>query len=156
MRRIEALIDEDLAGWAGLRLPLAAALAVPFDILDEALADVRYLAWARADRDYRRTFVPHVVWRTTHAVPRPIVVAAMIGAARWLIHPLHSRQPLRFRTEAMVNCPEGVPCYGRVTGFFINYTPDAAVEFDRGGVPQAQWRQAVKPGRALVRLPPLE
>jgi hypothetical protein len=150
IRRLDELREGSLEHYASLRVALAQALDIPLAELDRAADDSKYILWARQDRDYRQDFVPHVIWKTYLTVPSPITIAGMIGASRMLRYEPSTQQPMMFSVEAAENCPEGVPCYGRVTGFYVNYSPDCAVEFDRLGEPVATLARAVRPGQAEV------
>jgi hypothetical protein len=148
IRRLAELRGGSLEHYASLRVGLAQALAIPLAELDRAADDSKYILWARQDRDYRQDFVPHVIWKTYLTVPSPITIAGMIGVSRMLRYEPSTQQPMMFSVEAAEDCPEGVPCYGTVTGFYVNYSPDCAVEFDRLGEPVATLAKAVRPGHA--------
>ena len=58
-------------------------------------------------------------YRLDPVTPSPL--AALLSAGG--LGPAAFARRCGYPNEAMANCPEAVPCYGRVTGFFINYTP---------------------------------
>jgi hypothetical protein len=152
VRRIEALSDGDLHDFESLKLLLAKGLDLDIADLETAAADTRYIKWAREDRAYRRGFEPHVIWKTALTIPRPIAIAGVIGASRMLKFIPATGHALKISAEALANCPDGVPCYGRVTGFYVNYSPDRAVEFNREGEPLSVLDAAVRPGHAITRV----
>ncbi len=152
VRRLEALANGDLSNFESLKISLAEALGIDLDQLVAAATDTRYIQWARQDRAYRREFEPHVIWKTTLTRPSPITIAGMIGASRGLKYLPSNKHPLKISVEAVANCPRGVPCYGQVTGFYVNYSPDQAVEFDREGEALSVLDTAVRPGYATARI----
>ena len=115
-------------------------------MLDAAVADTRYVLWARDDRQYRRDFKPHVIWDTEFQIPRPIAIAGMVGANRLLYYYPDSPRPQDWSAQAVANRPRGIPCYGVVDGFWVNYSPDCAVSFTNEGVPEEVFGQAVRSG----------
>lgn len=152
VRRIAALVKGDLKPYTNLRGPLAEGLDVDVSVLDAAVADTRYVLWARYDRQYRRDFRPHVVWDTELRIPQPTTIAGMVGANRMLYHYPVSTRPQDWSEEAVATRPRGIPCYGRVRGFWVNYSPDCAVHFNNEGVPGEVFGQAVRPGVSVVRV----
>ena len=146
MRRLEAFVAGELKLYNSLKESLTRGLAVEEMSLDEAVADTRYVLWARADRMYRREFNPHVVWDTTLSIPSPITVAGLIDARRGLFWFPGAIDPARISDEASSTRPEGVACYGRVIGFYVNYSPDCAVRFNQLGEPIEVSACAVRPG----------
>lgn len=57
-----------------------------------------------------------------------------------------------FVAYCQAQAPEGVPLYGPVTGFIINYTPDEAVRYDLEGQTLETRDAAVRVSSAFVRL----
>ena len=152
IRRLEELLAGNLKLYNTRRSVLAVALEVSETELDDVVADTRYVLWARNDRAYRAEFRPHVVWATTKSVPSPITIAAMINAHRQLFWYPSPGNPSQISGEAVLAAPRGVPCYGFVVGFHVNYTPDNAVSFDLDGTPVAVLDTAVRPGRARASI----
>ena len=152
VRRLSALIAGDLKHINTLREPLTNGLAIDQAVLDKSIEDTRHVLWARDDRDYRINFALHVVWKTALSTPSPITVAAISGARSHLlwypsgIDPAHVSEAVR---EIM---PDGVPCYGKVTGYYVNYSPDCAVHFNPHGEPLEVLSHAVRPGATRVRM----
>ena len=146
IRRLDSLLAGDLKKYKNIKGPLAKALEVEESVLDQVVADTRYVFWARDDRAYRRDFRPHVVWNTEFRIPRPIAIAGVVGANRLLYYYPVSPRPQDWSEEAVENRPRGIPCYGLVFGFWVNYSPDCSVEFTEDGEPESVFGQAVRPG----------
>lgn len=146
IRRIEALLAGDLKQAPKLAEGLAKGMAVEEAVVQEAIEDTRYVSWARDDRAYRAGFRPHVIWETALSIPSPIVIAGMVNARRGLFwYPQNPDAPA-ISEDALAAMPEGVVCYGRVVGFYVNYSPDCAVRFDRQGEPLEALDRAIRPG----------
>ena len=152
IRRLEELAAGELQHYPALRAGLAAALEIEPVRLDAAVADTSYLLWARDDRSYRDNFRPHVIWATTSSIPSPITIAGLVNASGRLFWYPPTITPSCISDEAALALPEGVPCYGQVIGFHVNYTPDNAVSFDRAGNPLAVLDAVVRPGRARATI----
>ena len=148
IRRIEALLAGQLGKAGPVSEKLAEGLAVDPKIVDIAASDTRYVLWARDDRNYRRDFAPHVVWETEQSRPSPITIAGMVNAQGRLYWYPGSIDPVRISDEALRVMPQGVPCYGKVTGYHVNYSPDCAVRFDTNGEPLEALDHAIRPGFA--------
>lgn len=146
IRRIEALLAGDLKQYKNLRGPLAKGLGLEESDTDAAVEGTRYVLWARDDRQYRRDFTAHVIWDTEFRVPRPIASAGLMGANRLLSYWPVSSRPQDWSEEAVANRPAGIPCYGVIQGFWVNYSPDCAVRFTNQGEPEDVLDQAVRPG----------
>ena len=101
----------------------------------------------REEADWRAAFRPHAVLHTERMMPSSITMCVVSGGAeRWLIVRLDlSRPPASFvgqvlaalpnRTEPGADGTRGVLFFGRVLGFYVNYTPDRCVRFDIAGEP---------------------
>ena len=152
VRRLEALLVGDLEEARHLASKLAQGLAVDEAIVQGAIEDSHYVRWARDDRAYRETFQPHVVGETASSIPSPITVAGMVNARRGLFWYPGVTEAARISEEAIAAQPEGVPCYGRVVGFYVNYSPDSAVKFNNQGEPLEALSRAVRPGRASASI----
>ena len=59
---------------------------------------------------------------------------------------------MSFVRQTLERLPEGVPAFGKPTGFVINYSPGKAVRFDLNGQPIAILDKAVRPGTAALLL----
>lgn len=112
----------------------------------------------RAEAEWRAAFRPHAVLYTERTMPSSITMCVVSGGAeRWLIVRLDlSRPPASFMGQVLAALPDrtilgadgtrGVMFFGRVLGFYVNYTPDRCVRFDLSGEPvevlPAAYRQA--------------
>ena len=150
IRRLDALLAGELRKYSNLRYALAAGLDVAVIALDQVVADTRHIQWARDDREYRRGFTPHIIWDTEFWVPRPIAIAGFVGAQRALYFHPTSENPADWSEEAAASCPMGIPCYGVARGFWVNYSPDCAVHFNKQGEPDEVLGKAVRPGIATA------
>lgn len=115
------------------------------DMLD-AIAQTQQILRDRADAAYAASFEPHAIFKTERTIPSQITFAAMTN--------MRQRLRLGFPTGLAVegypayvlrHRPDMVPFFGKVVGFWINYQPDRAVEFDLMGVPQDCLIQAKLP-----------
>jgi len=150
LRRLDALLQGELKYFEALKARLAAALGMSADALARLAGETHTALQAQADREYRDAFVPHVIWDTTLRIPSPITIAGMIGAQRHLYFNPRGIDPATWSDEAAQACPLGIPCYGRVTGFWVNYSPDCAVHFSRDGEPTEVLAAAVRRGAAVA------
>ncbi len=149
---MERLAKEDLRGVEHLRRPLSAALGVPQAEIDAAIAASRERKWQREDAEWRAEFRPHAVLTTTHRIPQPIFAAALTGSERMLFIELPPDLPVqRWPRAIAASLPEGVPGFGWVTGFVINYTPDRAVRFDCSANPVEELTKAYRRGSVRMR-----
>ena len=101
----------------------------------------------RAEAEWRAAFRPHAVLHTERTMPSSITMCVVSGGAeRWLIVRLDlSRPPASFAGQVLAALPDrtnlgadgtrGVMFFGRVLGFYVNYTPDRCVRFDIAGEP---------------------
>ena len=131
---------------------LAAVLEVSEAELMAAARATREAIEARADADYRARFQPHAVWTTVRSQPSSTAMAGFINAPARLVLLF----PTDLSTEDFIaycqaQAPEGVPLYGPVTGFIINYTPDEAVRYDLSGTVLERLDTAARVNLAFVR-----
>jgi len=123
-RRFRALEAGDLR-LARKRLPaIASALELPHQAIEDAIS----AEWAERkrldDEAYRLAFRPHAVLRTTRTTPSPIAIAGLINAVKRLYVCFPKDLPVdQYASFVARSLPEGVPCYGRVTGFFCQRKP---------------------------------
>lgn len=81
-------------------------------------------------------FRPHAIILTSYSVPRPIFAAALIKADKFKrIDFMPNSNPLPYVKQVLDRLPDGVPCFGKTTGFVINYATDKALRFDKAGRP---------------------
>jgi hypothetical protein len=154
-RRLEALREGDLSNRFVLDA-LPAALDLPADQVTEAieatqhqLAEEERARIEEADRRYRATFRPHVLWVTERLIPRPIFVVAIVGVETFLRFDLDMDQGEEtFVAQAISANPSWAGPFGKVVGFYINFSPDKCVQYDREGNVVATFPRARRPGRA--------
>ncbi len=140
-----------LEGIAHLRKPLAEALDVPVAEVDDAIERTRGIARARADAAYAATFRPHAILKTEREIPSQITLAAICRADRWRrIDFEDGSNPITYVAQVLAQCPDGLPFFGRVEGFWINYSPERAVEYGRDGNPVAARAAAARTGQAVM------
>lgn len=148
-RRLRALEAGDLALARTLKDAIASATELPLEAVEAAIAAEWNHRTQLDDAAYRRGFVPHAILRTTQSRPSPITIAAIIQAEQMRYLWLPAELPVvQYASHVAGSLPEGVPCFGLVTGFVLNYSPDRAVEFDREGNPMRELDRAVRIGRA--------
>jgi hypothetical protein len=160
IRRIDALCEGDLEGTKQCLDVLPQALETSAETVKRALDQTvheielaeKQEAGAR-DKIWRENFCPHAIILTEKTVPSPIFVAALIGVEKLLRIDLDVTQgPVSFVRQVLNRLPEGVPAFGKPTGFVINYSPDQAIRFDRNGQPIETLDEAVRPGTAILHL----
>jgi hypothetical protein len=154
-RRLEALREGDLSNRFVLDA-LPAALDLPADQVTEAIeATERQLAEEERarieeeERRYREQFKPHGIWATERLIPRPIFVAAFVGVENLLRLDLDMDQGEEtFVAQAIAANPSWAGPFGKVVGFYINFSPDRCVQYDCEGRVVATFARARRPGRA--------
>ena len=113
---------------------LATALEVPNNALMAVVQQQHQADIDAADAAYRAHFTPHAFWKTQLDRPSSISMAAWINAPkRLLLRFPRELAPRHYITHCQNSAPEGVPLYGRVSGFTINYHPDHAVVYRLDG-----------------------
>lgn len=131
---------------------LALALDLPRAHIDAAITESSRRWHDALDARWRAAFKPHAVLTTANQIPRPIFAAALTGVDRKLLIDLPEdvAKPAWPRHVAK-NLPYGLPGFGRVTGFVINYTPDQAVRFNLDGNPVEKLDKAYIRGSTAMR-----
>lgn len=112
----------------------------------EAIAQTQQILRDQADAAYAASFEPHAIFKTKRTVPSQITFAAMTNMQQRLrlVFP-PGLAVVGYPGYVLRHRPDMVPFFGKVIGFWINYQPDRAVEFDLMGVPQACLLQAQLP-----------
>jgi len=119
-----------------MRHQMVDVLDVTIGQVDEAIQASKDAYYGRIDAAWRATFQPHAVLITANRIPSPIFVAALTGSAQKLyIDPPANISKLAWPGWLVKHVPEGLPAFGKVKGFVINYTPDHAIRFDLLGNP---------------------
>ena len=155
LRRLTAIEQGNLRRADQFHEPLAAALEIPSEVVEDAFAATRAALDAEAEAAYREAFQPHGVILTALSVPSPIHVAALLGGVRLLHIPLDTDAPPdTFSQQARQRLPPdgGVPGFGWIVGYVVNYSPDEAVQFDLEGHEVARFGRAIRLGQTTVRI----
>ncbi|WP_159299800.1 hypothetical protein [Spiribacter sp. SSL99] len=153
LRRLDAFAATGALPEDNLCERLAGALGLPVTDIADAARATRKAIEAQAEADYRARFEPHAIWTTARSQPSSTAMAGFINAPARLRLPFPSGLP----TEGYVaycqdQAPSGIPLYGPVTGFIINYTPDHARRYDLEGQPLETLQSAFRVGSALTRV----
>ena len=133
---IERAQADDMKGMVHMRHQIANALQVPVFEVENAIQASKQADFQRHDAEYRAIFKPHAMLTTTYSVPQPIHAALLTGAPEKLRIEIPADLPkVRWPQFVADQLPDGLPGFGWVTGFAINYSPDHAVYFDREANP---------------------
>lgn len=147
LRRYEQVLSGDFSNCNEIIDKLPEIFGCPSEDVARVLDDTRYVVQGRHDRDFRLVFKPHVIWACTNTRPTSIAMAGASNAGRFLrFDPENLDLPAEFSTQAVQARPEGVPLFGRTHGFYVNYSPDVAVLFDKEGEPVQVLDACVRPG----------
>lgn len=112
LRRLTAIEQGDLRRADQFHGPLAMALEIPSEVVEDAFAATRAALAAEEDAAYREGFRPHALLLTERSVPSPIFVAAFMGVERLLrLHLDIDAAPGTFCRQARERLPPdgGVP-----------------------------------------------
>ena len=162
-RRLDGLKKGDLAGAVALLSGLPAALDLPPEVVEEAIAKTqaqidraKEIAAKARDDAWRASFVPCSYLIGTLRIPSQITIFAVTGGAeRHLRVPLDlSKPPQTFADQARAyvrDMPE-VPFFGRTKGFSISYSPDHSIRFDINGQVVEELDHADIPGHVIFRM----
>jgi hypothetical protein len=146
-RRLEQVSCGDLAGKEALLAKLPRALNLPEDVVAAAVEETRsqiereiQAEFERQEARWRARFRPHALISTERSVPSPIFMAIFIGPETLkrvnfdaslpvaAIHE-HVQDEIRRRQERTGQ----ITCFGKATGYVLNWTPDRAERFDLAG-----------------------
>lgn len=153
LRRLDDFTSRGVRPSEDLPERLAAVLEVSEAELMAAAQATREAIEARAEADYRARFQPHAVWTTVRSQPSSTAMAGLINAPARLVLFFPPDLPTRdLVAYCQAGAPKGVPLYGPVTGFTINYTPDEAVRYDLDGQKQETRGAAVRVSSAFARM----
>lgn len=136
LRRLDQIRSGDMKIARQMQERLADGLNLEAEQIDQAIAETeRAIATAR-DAEYRKTFRPHAIILTSNRIPSPIFPVSLYRLDRLLrIEFEEGSSPVTYARQAQRQLPEGIPCFGRVTGFMVYYSPDQVVAFDTTGNP---------------------
>ena len=152
-RRLSAILLGDRQIARQLRTALALALEVDISEVDAAIDTDHQAELTELDKQYREKFVAHAIVTTAYSIPSPIFVAAMCRSDRLMrIDFKEGSSPVTYSYQAKQKLPEGIPAFGKTTGFIVNYSPYHAVAFDRCGHPTRQLNEAVRLGQAHLNV----
>jgi hypothetical protein len=141
LRRLEALMNDDLDSSRGLIAKLPEALELPPEIIAEAIEETRREVHEREELAYRTAFKPHAIIVTERRIPEQITFALLTGVPRHLridfdlskdrstfVHQALSETRLRLQRFNGV-----IPFFGEAMGIVVNYSPERAVQYDLEG-----------------------
>lgn len=89
---------------------------------------------ADQNASYRASFRPHAILITERTVPSQITICGMVKGDRLRVVTFDDDIPRDTYVQHVLDqLPDGLPFFGDVTGFAVNYTPDHATIHDRDG-----------------------
>lgn len=151
LRRYQELLHGNLSNCETITNSLPAIFGCSPKEVARVLDDTRYVVIGRQERDFRLAFTPHVIWACDRTRPSSITFAGMFNAAaRLRFDPEDLDCPAELSTQAVRSRPEGVPLFGPTRGFYVNYSPDLAVLFDKSGYPVKVLDDCVRPGHSTA------
>lgn len=131
-RRVDELLDDDLFLAVRLRKMLAQGLALELEAVDRAIEATAARKRAEQWQQYCASFVPHAVALCErHRPPFMLVFAHALGERRMPFP--DSVPPVAYTQWAFDRLPAEIRGFGKTTGFVVNYTPYAGLEFDDQG-----------------------
>jgi hypothetical protein len=145
---------------------LHSALEVSQEVVALAVAGTMRLLKEKDRERYLREFQPHAVLLCERTRPSPVFAAAVIGVDKLLVLKFDlAAGPQTFVDQVLDQiaekcgeslrndgAPFGVPAFGKVLGFTINYSADHAVQYDLEGRQTATLNYAVRIGTARLAL----
>lgn len=127
---------------------IAYVLKIDREAVKSAVEDTRAHFRQKMDEAYRASFRPHARLKTERSVPSQITLYAVTGGDRK--HRLREFEadsdPSTYVDQVLRSLPDEVLFFGKVQGFYINFSPDHCVEFDLGGLPVAEYDEAKRLG----------
>jgi hypothetical protein len=153
LRRLDDFSSRGVRPSEDLPERLAAVLGVSEAELMNAARATREVIEAQGEADYRARFQPHAIWTTVRSQPSSTAMAGFINApVRLMLSFPADLSTHDFVAYCQAQAPKGVPLYGPVTGFIINYTPDRAVRYDLNGETQETRDVAMRVSSAAARV----
>ena len=131
-RRVDELLEDDLFLAVRLRKVLAQGLAVEVEQVDRAIEATAETARTEHWREYCASFVPHAVALCERDKPSFMLVFGRAVGQRRMRFP-DDLSPVAYTQWAFDRLPAEVRGFGETTGFVVNYTPYAGLEFDKHG-----------------------
>lgn len=161
LRRLEALRAGYFSSSSFLVSALPAILDVDPKEIERAISDTEQHFEKAAEEAYRASFVPHAIIKTDRERPEPLFVAFAIGVNRLIRVDFDlDAGSITFPKQAIDGIAEklaswkmnSLPAFGQPIGFFVNYSPTNAVEFDLKGNPLKKFNQSIRPGKVQFSL----
>ena len=161
LRRLSELYQGNFDPSRGLIGKLPAALEVSPEEVGKAVEKSRQEIAEAEDARWRAAFLPHAVILTERMRPQPLFIAAMIGIAELKrVDFTLGSAPVTYIQQALDGLQQKLkrwgrgylPCFGRPTGFIVNYTPDWAVRFDLDGQAIESFDTAYRLGEATLSI----
>ncbi|MFO1517570.1 MAG: hypothetical protein U1F22_11670 [Lysobacterales bacterium] len=149
---LQCLMRGDRRKYQHMRMVLSAALGMTLEALDAVRDDATLWHCAQWDREYRKSFRPHVVWKTERLAPSPIFIAAMLDGSHLLKFWPTSVNADAMACEALATMPSFIPAFGRVLGFHVNVSLNESIEYDCHGCVVAKTNGAVRTGEHTLHL----
>ena len=131
-RRVDELLDNDLFLAVRPRKMLARGLALEVEAVDRAIEATAARKRAQHWQQYCASFVPHAVTLCERDKPPFVLVFARALGERRMSFP-DSVSPVAYSQWAFDRLPAEIRGFGKTTGFVVNYTPYAGLEFDDQG-----------------------
>ena len=131
-RRVDELLDDDLFLAVRLRRMLAQGLALEVEEVDRAIEAAAERERTEHWQEYCASFVPHAVALCERDKPSfMLAFGRAVGQRR--MHFPDGLSPVAYAQWAFDRLPAEVRGFGGTTGFVVNYTPYAGLEFDKHG-----------------------
>ncbi len=153
LRRLDEFGRDDYRSFPALKSRLATALDVSTEELDDAFQKTRQEIIDEDEAEYRKNFQPHLIWDTAYKTPTPIFVAAMCGAYEKMCRVfIEGSDPRSYVDQAKKMIPGAfVPGFGKVVGFYINYSPDQSIRYSPDGEPIEHLPKAKRRFKAVMK-----
>ncbi len=161
LRRLSSLQEGNVSGNQGLIVGLSAALQVPPEDVQAAVAATQRQLREAEEAAWGSAFKPHALITTANSIPQPIVVAAILGVERLLRIDFDlAASPITFAIQVREGVCQmlarwksrTIPAFGAATGFVVNYSPDRAVAYDLDGTPIQEFVEAQRPFGARLSI----
>ena len=140
--------EEDLKALERHEKQIADVLKVDRETVKSAIDETRAHFRQKLDEAYIASFRPHAVLKTERSVPSQITLYAVIGGDRK--HRLRefeaASDPSTYVDQVLKSLPDEVLFFGKVQGFYINFSPDCCVEFDLEGKTVEEYDKAKRLG----------
>ena len=102
-------------------------------------------------------FIPHGIIDTELSIPNPIFIAAIIGVEKLKRVDIDLSKPVStYPSQVIAEISKRITyngkiiCFGKPTGFTINYSPNRAIQYDLEGNPIKEYNHAIRLGQASI------